>query len=37
MCLKFVGVYWKEREIDGIEDLNQGEEEFFLYEGFVYI
>jgi len=30
MCLKVVGVYWKERDGDGSEDLNKGEEEFFL-------
>jgi len=37
MCLKIVGVDWKERDGDGSEDLNEGEEGFFLYESFVYI
>jgi len=37
MCLKVVGVKWKEREGDGSEDMKKREEEFFLYRRFVYI
>jgi len=29
MYLKVVGMRWKEREGNGSEDLNKGEEEFF--------
>jgi len=32
-----VSVHWKEREGDGREVLSEDEEEFFLYERFVYI
>jgi len=37
MCLKVVGVKWKERAGDRREVLSEEEEEFSLYKRFVYI
>jgi len=37
ICRKVEGVVWKARDGDGRTDLNDGEEESFLKESFVYI
>jgi len=37
ICWKVEGVVWKARDGDGRTYLNDGEEESFLYESFVYI
>jgi len=37
ICRNVEGVVWKARDGNGRTDLNDGEEDFFLYESFVYI